>query len=435
MRRRGQRKAIRRIGAALAAALPVAVAAFRFGASGPGDEWTPAERSAIHSLSLATAGPPPIDPSNRYADDPRVAQLGKTLFFDTKLSRRGDLSCAGCHQPGRSWQDGTPLGQGVGTTGRRTQPIAGTQYSPWLFWDGRADSQWAQALGPLESPVEHGGTRTLYARVIAANYRAKYEALFGAAPSLAHLPQAAGPNGSEAERVAWLAMSDPLRDSVTRVFVNIGKSIAAFERTLQFAPSRFDRFAARLAAGDSARPATAADSLTPAEAAGLHLFLGKGRCIQCHSGAMFTDNAFHNIGVATEVDGKPDLGRRSGVELFLADEFNCLGPWSDAPASSCSGAGTTVRSGDSSAVEAFRTPSLRNVTRRAPYGHVGRFATLEAIIAHHNQAPAARSGRNELSPLGLTSAEIRLIAGFLQTLDSREVFVPSSRTPVAADAR
>ncbi len=426
MAARATQRLTRRITALFAVTLPVAAAAFKAGAS-ISDEWTPAERAAIRSLSLASAGAPPADPSNRYANDPRVAELGKTFFFDTKLSRRGDLSCAGCHQPGRSWQDGTPLGQGVGTTGRRTQPIAGTQYSPWLFWDGRADSQWAQALGPLESPVEHGGTRTLYARVIATNYRAKYEALFGAAPSLAHLPQAAGPNGSSAERAAWLSMSDALRDSVTRVFANIGKSIAAFERTIQFAPSRFDRFAARL--DGSGNPA---DTLTSREAAGLHLFLGKARCVQCHSGAMFTDNAFHNIGVASDVDGKPDLGRRDGVALYLADEFNCVGPWSDSPASACARADTPARLGDSSTVQAFRTPSLRNVTRRPPYGHVGQFATLEAAIEHHNNAPAARAGRNELTPLGLSQDEIKLIVAFLQTLDSREVFVPPSRGPVPA---
>lgn len=393
--------------------LPVAVAAFRFGAAAPQDDWTVTERAAIRSLWLGTAGPPPPVPSNRYADDRRAAALGQAFFFDTKLSARGDLSCAGCHQPGRSWQDGTPLGQGVGVTGRRTQPIAGVQYSPWLFWDGRADSEWAQALGPLESAVEHGGTRTLYARVIAMNYRARYEALFGRAPSLAQLPRSAGPNGNEVERAAWRAMSDGLRDSVTRVFVNIGKSIEAFERTVQFAPSRFDRFAENVGGPDT----LAAD-----EAAGLHLFLGKAGCARCHGGPMFTDNAFHNIGVSSDIDGKPDLGRRGGVELFLIDEFNCSGLWSDAQPAACPRMAPTT-AGDSSLVGAFRTPSLRNVTRRPPYGHAGQFATLEAMLEHHNEAPAARVGRNELKPLGLSRGEIGLIAAFLRTLESRVVLV------------
>jgi cytochrome c peroxidase len=147
---------------------------------------------------------------------------------------------------------------------------------------------------------------------------------------------------------------------------------------------------------------------------------------------MFTDNAFHNIGVASTIDGKPDLGRHDGVALYLADEFNCVGPWSDAPASACTRAGGAVRLGDSSTVQAFRTPSLRNVTRRPPYGHAGQFATLEAAIEHHNQAPAAHGGKTELAPLGLSQSEIRLLAAFLQTLESREIFLPPSQPPVGA---
>lgn len=59
---------------------------------------------------------------------------------------------------------------GMGQTNRRTMPVAGTAYNPWLFWDGRRDSQWSQALGPLESAVEHGTDRTQVAHVIAAAY-------------------------------------------------------------------------------------------------------------------------------------------------------------------------------------------------------------------------------------------------------------------------
>src|SRR5690606_15553813 len=107
------------------------------------------------SLSIKSLPPLPPDPSNRYGDDPRAAALGHQLFFDTRLSANGKVSCATCHDPGRDFQDGLPLAVGVGTNTRRTMPIAGTAYSPWMFWDGRKDSQWSQALGPLESPVEH----------------------------------------------------------------------------------------------------------------------------------------------------------------------------------------------------------------------------------------------------------------------------------------
>ena len=94
------------------------------------------------------------------------------------------MSCASCHLPDREFQDGRPLAEGVGAVPRRTMPIAGTAYSPWQFWDGRSDSQWSQALGPLESAVEHGGNRTQYAHLAAEHYRGEYEAIFGKLPDL-----------------------------------------------------------------------------------------------------------------------------------------------------------------------------------------------------------------------------------------------------------
>ena len=115
--------------------------------------WSAAEAKLIASLSLSALPPLPSDPSNAVGDDPAAAALGRALFFDTRLSGNGKVSCASCHLPERQFQDGTPLATGMGQTNRRTMPIAGTAYSPWLFWDGRKDSQWSQALGPLESLV------------------------------------------------------------------------------------------------------------------------------------------------------------------------------------------------------------------------------------------------------------------------------------------
>src|SRR5574338_950911 len=119
--------------------------------------WSADERAMIASLVLDKLEPLPHDPSNNVADDSAAARFGRQLFFDTNLSSNGKVSCATCHLPSRDFQDDAPLGRGVGLTGRRTMPITGTAYSPWFFWDGRTDSQWAQALGPLESSVEHGG--------------------------------------------------------------------------------------------------------------------------------------------------------------------------------------------------------------------------------------------------------------------------------------
>jgi cytochrome c peroxidase len=158
-------------------------------------EWTPSadELITLRSLWIGSLQPLPPDPSNKYADDPHAAVLGQRLFFDERFSANGKVSCATCHKPDLMFQDGIPLAKGVGTTNRRTMTLVGTAYSPWLFWDGRKDSQWAQALGSLESAVEHGGNRTFYAHLIVQHYRTDYEALFGPLPDLSRFPRQAGP--------------------------------------------------------------------------------------------------------------------------------------------------------------------------------------------------------------------------------------------------
>src|SRR5688572_9290361 len=204
-----------------AASLIVIVATLAIAASrGDGDRWTPEHVDQLRSLSLAELEPLQADPGNRVADDPRAVALGQRLFFDTRLSSNGKVSCATCHIPNREFQDDKPLADGVGTTGRRTMPVAGTAYAPFLFWDGRKDSLWSQALGPLESPVEHGGTRAQYAHVVAANYRADYEQLFGPVPDLSGVPPVAGPVPDAAAAKAWKSLTDKQRDAVTSVYVN-----------------------------------------------------------------------------------------------------------------------------------------------------------------------------------------------------------------------
>lgn len=376
-----------------------------------GDRWSAEELETLRSLSLAELEPLPPDPTNRVADDPRAVQLGRSLFFETRLSANGKVSCASCHVPDREFQDGTPLGRGAGTTDRRTMPVAGTAYSPFLFWDGRKDSQWAQALGPLESAVEHGGSRAQYAHVIAEQYRDEYERLFGPLPDLSAIPRAAGPVSDPASRAAWHAMTDPQRLAVTQVYVNIGKAIAAYERRLQYGPSRFDRYVETLAADGQA----AADVLGRDEVAGLRLFIGKANCTQCHNGPLFTNNEFHNTGVPATASAKADHGRTVGAKDVLADEFNCRSRWSDAPGVQCAELEFLVSEGET-LEHAFKVPSLRNVAERAPYMHTGQFASLDEVVAHYNHAPAAPSGHSEIKALGLNARELQQLVAFLRAL-------------------
>jgi cytochrome c peroxidase len=397
----------------------LALAALGVAAAGP--RWSPAEVAQLQSLSIAGLPPLPADPSNRVADDPRAAALGQRLFFDQRLSGNGQVACASCHLPDKLFQDGTPLAKGVGTTDRRTMSIIGSARSAWQFWDGRKDSLWSQALGPLESAVEHGGNRTQYVHLLAREYRAEYEALFGKLPALSHLPQQAGPVADPQARAAWEALPAAERDQVSGVFANLGKAIAAYERRIEPGPSRFDAYVEAAARGDDARMDA---TLTRDEIAGLKLFLGKGQCLQCHGGPLFTNNAFHNTGVPAAAGLPADTGRLAGAKKVRDDEFNCLGRFSDARPEQC---GETRFLVEDSAhqLRQFRVPSLRNVAERAPYMHAGQFATLREVVEHYNRAPAAPAGHSELKPLGLSAAEVDQLVAFLGTLSG----------PVRADAR
>ena len=381
----------------------------------PRPQWSKDELTTLRSLSLASLPPLTPDPSNRFADDPRAAALGQRLFFDKRLSVDGTVACATCHIPQQQFQDDKPLGEGVGTTSRRTMPLAGVAYSPWFFWDGRKDSLWSQALGPLESPVEHGGTRGQYARLIAEAYRAEYEALFGLLPDLSdaeRFPAVAGPVDDSAARAAWERMAPADREVVNQVFANIGKAIAAYERQIMPRPSRFDAYVEAALRGDNA---AMRELFSLEEEAGLRLFIGKGQCINCHNGPLLTNNDFHNTGVPAAPGLPEDTGRATGLPQAQSDEFNCLGAYSDAEPADC-GELRFAKVDEHSQLRQFKPPSLRNVAERAPYMHAGQFASLREVLEHYNRAPEAPAGHSELQPLGLSEQELAQLEAFLRTL-------------------
>ena len=375
-------------------------------------DFSDAEKAVIASLSLASLPPLPPDTTNRVADSPAAAALGATLFFDHRLSRNGEVACATCHKIDRQFQDDLPRAVATGTNNRRTMPLAGVAWSPWFFWDGRRDSLWSQALTPLEDGVEHAGNRTAYARFMAKNFYERYERIFGPLPPLDGLPDNASPLGTEAEKAAWAGMSEDQRNAVNSVFANIGKAIAAFERSLTPPETRFDRFAKALAAG--VQPA-AADDLTGEERAGLKLFIGKGQCTRCHNGPRLTDGHFHNTGVPSVPGLPPDLGRETGVTKVAADPFNCLGKYRDGSDAACGELRFMVKDGPELR-RAYKTPSLRGVATRPPYMHAGQIATLEAVIDHDARAPASEDGHSELNPLTLSERERKELVAFLRTL-------------------
>lgn len=376
--------------------------------------WTEEETRLVLSLGLASLPPLPADPSNAVADDPEAASFGQALFFDPRFSANDKVSCGSCHLPERQFQDDLPRAKGVGETARRTMPIAGTAYSPWLFWDGRKDSQWAQALGPLESAVEHGTDRAHIAHLIEAHYADQYAALFGPLPPLDGVPDHASPNGYGAVLDNWLALDAGQADMVNRVFANIGKAIAAYERTLTPQPTRFDAYVDRLAAGEDT-----SGILSDQEEDGLRLFVGKGECTKCHNGPLLTDNFFHNTGVAAVAGLPDDLGRSVAVDQVLADPFNCLGPYSDAGPGDC-GELKFVATPGHEMIRAYKPPTLRGVAGRPPYMHAGQITTLGEVLIHYNSAPEAPDGHSELAPLDLSTTELAALEAFLVTLDPIE---------------
>ena len=374
-------------------------------------DFSDSEKSTIASLSLSALPPLGEDTTNRYADMPAAAALGSTLFFDQSMSGDGTVSCSTCHKLDRQFQDDLPQAVAIGQGNRRTMPLAGVARDPWFFWDGRRDSLWAQALTPLEDPREHAGNRTAYAHYIKARFGERYERIFGPLPDFSGMPANAGPLGSDAEKTAWNAMSEVQRDEVNRVFTNIGKAIAAFERSIEPRQTRFDRFAIAVSIGKPMEDAT----FTGQEIQGLKLFIGKANCVTCHNGPRFTDNDFHNTGVPP-VEGFPaDRGRVVGITQVAADPFNCFGRYRDGGEEAC-GELRFMRTGGPELVRAYKTPSLRGAAGRAPYMHAGQFASLEEVVAHYARAPASVEGENEVHPVRLSERERAALVAFLKTL-------------------
>jgi len=240
-------------------------------------------------------------------------ELGRSLFFDVRLSKDNTLSCAGCHNPEFAFADNLPVSVGVnGQKGERNTPSAINRFGTTeQFWDGRAATLEAQAKGPITNPVEMAmPNEEAVVKKIAdiPGYRQWFKKVFGGEVSMDHIAMA----------------------------------IAAFERTIVSGDSKWDRYMA----GDES-------ALTPAEKNGLEIFRGKGRCTQCHGGYNLTNEKYHNIGVGWD-KSRLDVGRYAA----------------------------TKKTED---IGAFKTPTLREIGRTAPYMHDGRFSTLEDVVDFYNQ--------------------------------------------------
>lgn len=276
--------------------------------------------------------------------DPAKAELGKLLFFDRRLSQDGTIACASCHQPNRGWSDGRPVAIGInGRAGTRNSPtIINAVYSPFMFHDGRVAGTPLQALLPLGNPDEMASRRGEVVNGIAVV----------APQNSATVVQRLRIIGGYVARFSAIFPIDVVEGSAITE-ANLGDAIDHFERTIVSDKAPIDRF---LAGDKSALSADARVGYNLAKQA---------RCFVCHLPPLFTDNLFHNTGLeqATMLsDATPDQGR-------------------------------FVFSRDNADRRKFKTPTLREINRTAPYGHNGAFADLARVVRHYNAAGAYQIDR------------------------------------------
>jgi cytochrome c peroxidase len=390
----------------------------------------------------------------------QLALLGRALFFDERLARKGDLACASCHRPEYWFAEPEAVPKLRSGIQRNTPSVVNIFASNWFFWDGRADSAEAQALEPLLNPQEHGLSPESLAKIMMTHYRAPYEQLFGPMPQDIDLtrlhfqgPATVAMGNDILERILitlpkelsrslmWEArrtkvsatslletrylapvvtqqflrpiVENEAATQITSIALNAAKAIAAFERGLIAVESPFDRFA-RIVVSNPHSPVESAFSADFAERelAGLKVFLGRGQCILCHSGPAFSDQQFHNVGVP-DTELKPDLGRLTGIQLLRASLLSCrAGKLPQTDSESCREQ-PWLNDLSLQTIAAFKTPSLRNVAMTAPYGHNGSLPTLRHVLKRYQD----RQGRSFIGQRELTSIRLDLSDGDIEVLE------------------
>ncbi|AKU24676.1 hypothetical protein ACZ75_04460 [Massilia sp. NR 4-1] len=330
------------------------------------------------------SGLPPLSAAS--SDNPARIALGKTLFYDKRLSGNGQISCASCHQPERAFSDGEALAKGIGgRSGTRNAPsILNAAYNASQFWEGRQPTLEAQALDPFTNAREHGlASEDALLAIVRADpaYLKQFRLAFGAGPQSINVSQ-------------------------------VAQAIASFERTLIAGNSPFDRYYYR---GEQA-------ALTASARRGLALFQGAAKCASCHrierDSALFSDDDFHSLSVGLQRIA-PQLPALTTRLVRLRAQSEKLGDHvlSEEDVAELGRFALTLKPAD---IGKFRTPSLRNVALTAPYMHDGSVATLEEAVELEIYYRSAEAGY----PLILTPAEKQDLVAFLKALNSPEASQP-----------
>lgn len=305
-----------------------------------------------------------------------VVALGRTLFFDTRLSANGRIACATCHQPERAFSDGRVVAVGIddrlGT--RNTPSLIGISEQTAFFWEGRRDSLEMQVTDPFVNPAEHGlsSLDALLEKIQATpSYRQSFASAFALDKPAISLP-------------------------------NLRSALAAFVRSLAAQPSPFERYQYQ---GET-------NALSAEAQYGLALFTGRAQCASCHrigpQRAPLTDGQFHAVGVGIEriADRLPALTAR--INSRNPDALGLV-VVNDREAAEL---GRYLVTGNPKDIGKFKTPSLRQVAQTAPYMHDGSVPTLAAAIQHGLYYQSAQSGR----ALALSADERAALVAFLKAL-------------------
>lgn len=379
------------------AALPSTLASFVLGAilvtatlggCGGQEAAFPTDEEVAQLNGLRRIKTRPRSPTNQYADSPAAATLGEALFHDVGLSGCGTIACASCHvAPSYTFAAATPPGCN-GNAGRNAPTLLNIAFSDWLGWDGRKDSIWSQAMFPLLNPIEMAGEPEKVRTLLQSKYADQYTSLFGKAPAV--------------------------ETDVNRVLANFGKAIEAYERTLQSGESQFDtnleRFLGAVARGEGDADPSFLQFKT---------YIRQG-CIVCHKGPTLSDGSFHNIGLK---QAGADHGRKPAVPELLKDAWNGAGDYSDDKRVGSNKLASLGVLTDLDLDGAFKTPTLRDISKTGPYMHTGELATLADVVEFYNRGgdpdgtfPGTRA--KTINALSLSASEKQALLDLLNSLAS-----------------
>ncbi len=343
--------------------------------------------AAVQSPVPPLAPLPPVSfpPDNPYSD--AKAKLGKLLFFDPRMSGDGSMSCSSCHPSSNgSWAIASPISIGYpGTTHwRKSQTLINVGYYTRWNWDGSAKSIEQQNDGAWQGPLAQNLDPAMAEERLAQipEFVRLFKAVFG---------------------TTYPQYNDAL------------SAVATFQRTLVSKNVPFDAYLKgnRGAISDDAKR-------------GYALFTGKARCVACHSGALGSDNAFHNLGVP----GAAAFQTNPITQItFRWQQWSRGVPESEyARATADDGLYYTTR--QESDRGKFRTPSVRDLCTHAPYMHSGVFGTLEAVLAFYNAGGGTDPRKDRLlKPLKLTAQEQKSLVAFLKSLCGDKIVVQAPPLP------